>query len=548
MSEDLTVLDTLYWWGVPSLFRCPVDPDPATRRSRSSACRTPPATARPSATSTSGRAPCATSRRCSGASTARSASRPGRRARSTTSATSRCPRANDNEAVRRAHQRRSSRASPRRARGRSRSAATIGITGGDRPGPRRRRLAADRRPAGRAAAPRRAHRRLRVHPALVRRDEVGRALGRLPRPPGQRRPGPQRCRSASAATRARRPGCEPSYELGYEVVDDRALPRARRSTRACELIRERIGDAPVYVTFDLDCLDPSVAPAVSNLEPAYTGFTIDEANATAARRSAASNVVGGDVVCLMPTKDLPNNITAMVAAHMLFEIVALVADTSGSSRDRAGEGELSDFGQTIKVAPNRHCPDPNPPNRADRAIRAPSVCDPCVGSDPRNGVFWGQTLVWIGTIVRSPEVSRRAQKAGSQRWTSRAAFGLVDQHHRSHLRASGTRPRRGGTSPTRTAMSAKRSVLVIPTGRLSPSASPSKTSRTRSQSGPWNRRRAEAAADQAPRQAGERCRTSRRARRGTAAGAPGTARAATRRASRSRPRRTGSRGIPVRTS
>ena len=38
------------------------------------------------------------------------------------------------------------------------------------------------------------------------------------------------------------------------------------------------------------------------------------------------NVVGGDVVCLMPTKDLPNNITAMVAAHFLFEIVSLVAE------------------------------------------------------------------------------------------------------------------------------------------------------------------------------------------------------------------------------
>ena len=47
----------------------------------------------------------------------------------------------------------------------------------------------------------------------------------------------------------------------------------------CELIRRRIGDAPVYVTFDLDCLDPSVAPAVSNLEAGVTGFTIDEANA-----------------------------------------------------------------------------------------------------------------------------------------------------------------------------------------------------------------------------------------------------------------------------
>ena len=37
----------------------------------------------------------------------------------------------------------------------------------------------------------------------------------------------------------------------------------------------------------------------------------------------------------------------------------------------------------IKAAPNAHCPDPNRPNRADRAIRAPSVTVPCAGSDPR---------------------------------------------------------------------------------------------------------------------------------------------------------------------
>ena len=67
MSEDLTVLDTLYWWGVPSLFRCPVDPDPANTRSRSPASPTRPATARPSATSISVRARCATSRRTTGA-------------------------------------------------------------------------------------------------------------------------------------------------------------------------------------------------------------------------------------------------------------------------------------------------------------------------------------------------------------------------------------------------------------------------------------------------------------------------------------------------
>ncbi|MEL6576789.1 MAG: agmatinase, partial [Pseudomonadota bacterium] len=32
------------------------------------------------------------------------------------------------------------------------------------------------------------------------------------------------------------------------------------------------------------------------------------------------------VVCLMPTKDQPNNITSMVASSVLFEIVSLIAD------------------------------------------------------------------------------------------------------------------------------------------------------------------------------------------------------------------------------
>jgi len=118
---------------------------------------------------------------------------------------------------------------------------------------------------------------------------------------------------------------QPSYDLGYEVVE-MARYRELGLAATCDLIRERIGDAPVYITFDLDCLDPSVAPAVSNLEAGVTGFTIDEANAML-RAVQGLNVVGGDVVCLMPTKDLPNNITAMVAAHVLFEITALVAES-----------------------------------------------------------------------------------------------------------------------------------------------------------------------------------------------------------------------------
>jgi guanidinopropionase len=89
--------------------------------------------------------------------------------------------------------------------------------------------------------------------------------------------------------------------------------------------QERLGDAPLYITFDLDCLDPSVAPAVSNLEPGFTGFTIDEATRLL-RAVRGKEVIGGDVVCLMPTKDLPNGITAMVAAAVAFELIGLIVD------------------------------------------------------------------------------------------------------------------------------------------------------------------------------------------------------------------------------
>lgn len=117
---------------------------------------------------------------------------------------------------------------------------------------------------------------------------------------------------------------ETSHALGYEVVT-MARYREIGLQASVDLIRKRLGDMPVYITFDLDCLDPTIAPAVSNLEAGVNGFTIDEA-LTLVRAARGLNVIGGDVVCLMPTKDSPNNITAMVAAAVAYEIVSLIAE------------------------------------------------------------------------------------------------------------------------------------------------------------------------------------------------------------------------------
>ena len=115
-----------------------------------------------------------------------------------------------------------------------------------------------------------------------------------------------------------------SYDLGYEVVTMQRY-REMGAEAACELIRITLGDGPVYITFDLDSLDPTIAPAVSNLEPGIGGFSIDEANQLL-RSVRGKNIIGGDVVCLMPTKDNPNNITSMVASTIMFEIMSLIAD------------------------------------------------------------------------------------------------------------------------------------------------------------------------------------------------------------------------------
>ena len=92
-----------------------------------------------------------------------------------------------------------------------------------------------------------------------------------------------------------------------------------------DIINERIGDAPLYITFDLDCLDPTVAPGVSNLEPASQGLLIDE-TMRLLQSVRGKNVIGGDVVCLMPSKDQPNKITSYTAAAVMFELISLIAD------------------------------------------------------------------------------------------------------------------------------------------------------------------------------------------------------------------------------
>jgi agmatinase len=85
--------------------------------------------------------------------------------------------------------------------------------------------------------------------------------------------------------------------------------------------REVIGDGPMYVTFDVDGIDPGFAPGTGT--PEVGGLTPREALAIV-RGMAGLDIVGGDVVEVAPQYD-PSSNTAHVAAQVLFELLCLVA-------------------------------------------------------------------------------------------------------------------------------------------------------------------------------------------------------------------------------
>jgi len=115
-----------------------------------------------------------------------------------------------------------------------------------------------------------------------------------------------------------------SQELGYTVVTKPEYDQMG-ADKVIALIDELVGDRPLYITFDLDCLDPTVAPGVSNIEAGIEGFGIDQVTQIL-QSVRGKNVIGGDVVCLMPTVDTPNQITSYRAMAVMFEMISLIAD------------------------------------------------------------------------------------------------------------------------------------------------------------------------------------------------------------------------------
>lgn len=89
--------------------------------------------------------------------------------------------------------------------------------------------------------------------------------------------------------------------------------------------RALVGELPVYVSFDIDVLDPSVAPGTGT--PEIGGITSREAQMMV-RLLDGLDIVGADVVEVSPPLD-PAGGTALVGATLLFELLCVMAGRSG---------------------------------------------------------------------------------------------------------------------------------------------------------------------------------------------------------------------------
>jgi agmatinase len=111
-----------------------------------------------------------------------------------------------------------------------------------------------------------------------------------------------------------------SDELGLDYIPCRELMREDLET-VCARIRNRVGDAEAFISFDIDVVDPAFAPGTGT--PEAGGLSSYQA-LELIRGLYGINFIGFDVVEVIPAYD-PGGVTATLAANLAFEMLSLAA-------------------------------------------------------------------------------------------------------------------------------------------------------------------------------------------------------------------------------
>ena len=132
-------------------------------------------------------------------------------------------------------------------------------------------------------------------------------------------------------------GIRGSLYAGADLTDDRKLGFATVSTTdvarrgvddAIDRVRERVGQRPVYVSIDIDVLDPAHAPGTGTPEPG--GLTTRELQLIL-RGLDGLRLVGADIVEVAPAYDHAE-LTSLAAANVAYELLGLFALQAGTGK------------------------------------------------------------------------------------------------------------------------------------------------------------------------------------------------------------------------
>ncbi|WP_299982654.1 agmatinase [uncultured Pseudoteredinibacter sp.] len=110
-----------------------------------------------------------------------------------------------------------------------------------------------------------------------------------------------------------------SRDQGFRVVQAEECWHKSLEPLMAE-VREQLGDGPVYISFDIDGLDPAYAPGTGTAE--VGGLTVHQ-GLEIVRGCKGLNVVGGDLVEVSPPYDTTHN-TSVVAANLLYEMLCVL--------------------------------------------------------------------------------------------------------------------------------------------------------------------------------------------------------------------------------
>ena len=109
-------------------------------------------------------------------------------------------------------------------------------------------------------------------------------------------------------------------ELGFTIVHCRDIDRLGIDG-IVQRVQARVGDSPVYVSIDIDVLDPAFAPATGT--PEAGGMTSRELLGVL-RGMASLRIVGADIVEVAPAYDHAE-ITGVAAANLAYELVSIMS-------------------------------------------------------------------------------------------------------------------------------------------------------------------------------------------------------------------------------